>query len=56
MLKRMLSVLLMVCLSAALFAGGDSEAGDTSGEKKAVSFEVVATQPEYLEQDLILLL
>ena len=39
MLKRILSVLLMVCLSAALFAGGDSEAADTGSEKKAVTIE-----------------
>ena len=51
MLKKMLSVLLMVCLSISLFAGGDKEAGDAVEGKKAVTIEVIATQPEYLEQD-----
>jgi len=52
MFKRILSVLLVVSFATALFAGGSSEAGDgDSGSGKEVTIEVVATQPEYLEQD-----
>jgi len=51
MLKKMLIIFLVLGMSISLFAGGDKEsaASDAGGQK--VTIEVVATQPEYLEQD-----
>ena len=50
-MKKMLTVLLLVFLSFFLFAGGNKEDSNVGSGKKAVEFEFVATQPEYVEQD-----
>ena len=51
MFKRMLCFLIVASFSIALFAGGNQEADTGGGADKAVTIEVIATQPEYLEQD-----
>lgn len=52
MFKRALSVLIAIGFTASVFAGGSSESGDSaSASDQAVTIEVVATQPEYMEQD-----
>lgn len=52
MLKRILTTMALLGFCLSLFAGGDKEeVSQAAAGKKNITIEVVATQPEYLEQD-----
>lgn len=51
MFKKMLYILSFIGITVSLYAGGNTESANDSSTDKTVSFEFVATQPEYLEQD-----